>query len=317
MKPVVVLGDLVVDYTLAVERLPINAGEHQRIELMDPSPGGAANTLIMGVRLGIPMHSVGVVGQDDAGQWLRQALETQKINVDAVVSSADLRTAVVYCLVAPDGQHVFLGQQGGEFPQALSNLWMQAVSGASALFFDGWNYRGGYREISVQAATYAYQHDIPVFFDVGPDYAHFDSAWVREVLTHTHTLLATEDELIGLMASGDSVEDAAQRAIEQGVRRVIVKQGAQGAWLASSEVRIHHPSYPVEVRDATGAGDAFAAAVIYAHLHHFSPDHTLKLANAVGAATVARLGSGYNMPTKEDVLRILKISGDDGLLIHE
>jgi ribokinase len=317
MKSVVVLGDLVVDYTLAVERLPINAGEHQRIELMDPSPGGAANTLIMGTRLGLSMQAVGVVGQDDAGQWLRQALESQRINVDAVVPSADLRTAVVYCLVAPDGQHVFLGHQGGEFPEALSNLCLQAVRGASALFFDGWIYRGGYRAISMQAASHAFEHGIPVFFDVGPDYAHFDSAWVHNVLAHTHTLLATEDELVGLMAAGKSVESAAQWAIEQGVQRVIVKQGAQGAWLVSSEATMHHPSYPVEVRDTTGAGDAFAAAVIYAHLNDFPPYNTLKLANAVGAAAVARLGSGYNMPTRGDVLRILKMSGDDGLLAHE
>lgn len=314
MKPIVVLGDLVVDYTLAVERLPINAGEHQRIETLDPSPGGAANTLIMGARLGLPMHSVGVIGQDDAGRWLRQALESQGINVDAVLASADLRTSVVYCLVAPDGQHVFLGDQGGEFPQALSDLCLQVVRDASALFFDGWNYRGGYREISMQAAARAFEHSIPVFFDIGPDYAHFDSVWLQKVLMHTHTLLATEDELMGLMGAGESVEIAAQRAIEHGVQRVIVKQGARGAWLASSEATMHHPSYPVEVRDTTGAGDAFAASVIYAHLNNFTPENTLKLANAVGAAAVARLGSGYHMPTKEDVLAILKTSGDSGLL---
>lgn len=313
MKPVVVLGDLVVDYTLAVKRLPIHAGEHQRLDALYRSPGGAANTLIMGRRLGLPMQAAGTIGQDEAGRWLRQALADQQINVDAVVLSADLKTTEVYCLVAPDGQHVFLGYQGGGVSERISEVFLQVILTASALFCNGWNYHGGYRQATLQAAFQASKHGIPVFFDVGPEYRHFDPSWVQELLTHTHTLLATEDELLGLMMS-HTIEAAAHEAIQRGVQRVIVKRGAQGAALITANVAVDHPGYTVTVRDMTGAGDALAAAVIYAHLNNMPPQDMLKLANAAGAAAVTFLGSGYNMPTRDDVVGVLKMSGDERLL---
>lgn len=313
MKRVVVLGDLVVDYTLAINHLPIHAGEHQRLKALYRSPGGAANTLIMGARLGLSMQAAGAVGQDEAGRWLRQALADQQINVDTVALSPDLQTTVVFCLVAPDGQHVFLGYQEGSAPEAISEVYLQAIPTASALFCNGWNYHGGYRKATLQAALQASKHGIPVFFDISPEYHHFDSSWVQELLAHTHTLLATEDELLGLMMS-QTIEAAAQEALQRGVQRVIVKRGAQGALLITPSVVMDHPGYAVTVRDTTGAGDALGAAVIYAHLHNMPPQDTLALANAAGAAAVTLLGSGYNMPTKEDVISVLKMSGDERLL---
>ncbi len=318
MKPVVVLGDLVMDYTLAVERLPIRAGEHQYVSTIQTSPGGAANTLIMGARLGLPMQAVGTVGKDEAGHALQQALQTQQIDTSNIALE-DVSTPVVYCLTAPDGQHVFLGHISKPAQDALRSSWAQAIQNASALFFDGWNYRGGHQRASVEAADVAASHHVPVFFDVGPDYQNFDADWVAQVLARTHTLFATEDELRGLLqaAEEEPLEVTARRALQRGVQRVIVKQGVSGCSMVSDEGVEHHAGYTVAVQDTTGAGDALAAAVIYAHLHGFSSSDTLALANAAGATAVTRLGAGLNLPTKEEVLILLKTAGKEALLNKE
>lgn len=317
MKPIVVLGDLVMDYTLAVERLPIRAGEHQYVSKIQTSPGGAANTLIMGARLGLPMQAVGTVGKDEAGHALQQALQAQQIDTSNIALE-DVNTPIVYCLTAPDGQHVFLGHVSKPAQDALRRNWAQAVQNASALFFNGWNNREGYQHASVEAAKLAVSHRVPLFFDVGPDYPNFDTFWVAQVLACTHTLLATEDELRGLMqAPAEPLEVTARRALQRGVQRVIVKQGVSGCSMVSDEGVEHHAGYTVAIQDTTGAGDALAAAVIYAHLHNFTPSDLLTLANAVGAVTVTRLGAGLNLPTKEEILILLKTTGKEALLNRE
>jgi|GEM_PF-89916 sugar/nucleoside kinase (ribokinase family)/nicotinamidase-related amidase len=315
--PVVVLGDLVVDQTLEIERFPLNPGEHQRVASAHFSPGGAANTLIMGTRLGLTMQAVGVVGQDSAGGALLQALTAERVNTEAVVRVADGQTRTVYTLVSPGGQHIFLGHQGVPAPPALPPHWAQAVQGAAALFFDGWNYRAGHSQVCLQAAELAHLHGVPLFFDPGPEHAHFSPDWLAKVLACTHTLLVTEDELRGLLADNSSALEAlARQALGRGVGRVVVKRGAHGSVLIAATGQAAHAGYAVDMRDTSGAGDALAAAMLYAHVHGYTPQDTLALANAVGAAAVMKLGAGLNMPTREEVAAVLRAAGAHALLTH-
>ena len=60
----------------------------------------------------------------------------------------------------------------------------------------------------------------------------------------------------------------------QGARRIIVTRGAQGVWLSDSsddnDGLSHIPAPVVAVRDVTGAGDSFSAAVCWSLYH--APD---------------------------------------------
>jgi len=62
----------------------------------------------------------------------------------------------------------------------------------------------------------------------------------------------------------------------------------------------------VDVRDTDGAGDAFDAAFICGILHGLSLDYAGRLANAAGGATVTKIGAGTRLPTKQEVMDLLK-----------
>lgn len=80
--------------------------------------------------------------------------------------------------------------------------------------------------------------------------------------------------------------------------------------MVTTEQTIACPSFEVAVRDTAGAGDAFAAGLISAYLRGDSHERMGAIANAVGAATVAKLGTGTALPSKEDVNRLLVQRGD-------
>jgi ribokinase len=58
----------------------------------------------------------------------------------------------------------------------------------------------------------------------------------------------------------------------------------------------------VDAVDSTGAGDAFAAGLIYARLQGWPLERAAGFANAVGAAATTAVGAAEGLPTLEEVL---------------
>ncbi|MEO1441984.1 MAG: PfkB family carbohydrate kinase, partial [Chloroflexota bacterium] len=65
------------------------------------------------------------------------------------------------------------------------------------------------------------------------------------------------------------------------------------------------PVFPVEVLNVFGAGDAFAAGLIYARLNGMDWPAALELAAACGAIIVTRHGCANDMPTLPDVQQFI------------
>lgn len=307
--PVVVFGDLVVDHILQIERLPVEAGQHQTIRQMEISPGGAANVLIAGARLGLAMQAVGPVGDDDAGEHLMAALRSEGVNVEHVIPQAGERTSTVVTLVGQAGQHVFLGYRGARGPEKLTPGWEEAIRQGAALFLDGWTYRAMPPSVTLEAARTAFEAGVPLFFDPGPEFPCFAPEWLDGVLACTAVLLLTEEEARGMLSEALPAEGLAARLLARGPRLVVIKRGAGGCLIGSADRTATHPGFPVEVRDATGAGDTLAAAVMFACLRGYDPEAMCVLANAAGAAAVRKLGAGLNVPHADEIRAILRQAG--------
>jgi ribokinase len=306
---VVVLGDLVVDYTFQIDHLPVEADQHQAIRDMLISPGGAANTLIAGARLGLAMQAVGTIGDDPTGaQWLAW-LRGEGIQVDEVVPQAGQRTTIVVILTAAGGSHAFLGRHAARTPSSLLPGWQAAIRQAAAFYLDGWTYRTMGPELTLQAVGLAAGAGVPVFFDPGPEVLHFAPEWLEGVLRHTRVLLLTEEEAAAIVPGRLPPETMGRSLLARGPRWVVIKRGAQGCLVGRAGEWVSHPGFRVPVVDTTGAGDVTAAAVILAFLRQYSLPATAEFANAAGAATVKKLGGGLNLPNAAEVNAVLMQAG--------
>jgi len=92
--------------------------------------------------------------------------------------------------------------------------------------------------------------------------------WIRDRRTEVLDLAAQADILFltaaeaRLLAGHTSIPRAVELLLERGPRAVVVKRGSRGAWLMDEDggaVAVPAVAVP-EVRDPTGAGDAFAGA---------------------------------------------------------
>ena len=104
---------------------------------------------------------------------------------------------------------------------------------------------------------------------------------------------------------GTQAEHAARDLAAGGALRVIVKMGDLGALLVDRDRQSFWPSLRVEARDATGAGDAFNAALAVALAEGRPLAEAGRLAVAAGALCVTRDGAQPSMPTRDEVEAIL------------
>ncbi len=312
---ILVLGDLLADLSLRIKSFPVQAGGMQHVTYFELGPGGAANTAIAAARLGLEVGHLGEIGEDRAGRWILEDMQTEGIDVSGVIMPEGAETPVAGAVVDEGGEPAYLGYPGRLRLGKLPRLWGARIKKAEALFADGWADHEGVPGLILGGLRAARAANVPTFFDPGPGNPGLDSSWHLRACKLATVVLATEEEARRISGKPDPL-DSARALLRLGPKLIVIKRGVAGCFLVrKGEVHLAG-GYPVYARDATGAGDSLDAAIIYAWLRKMPLAKMGILANAVGAAKVLKLGTGRNVPTRAEVRVILKRFGVDeaGLL---
>ncbi|MCR5072226.1 MAG: hypothetical protein K6A39_00155 [Clostridiales bacterium] len=128
---------------------------------------------------------------------------------------------------------------------------------------------------------------------------------LREIIGRVHTLKVNRAELGAVSGkpagSGREIRNAAEHLIGLGVQRVFVTKGTDGASLFTADGEQDVPAFPAEVKSVTGAGDAFAAALLYGTRKGFSGQDLLLLGTAASHIAMGS-GSAVTDPMSEERL---------------
>ncbi len=112
---------------------------------------------------------------------------------------------------------------------------------------------------------------------------------LKPVLGRLHTL--KPNRLEAELLSGVSIRDertlrlAAEKLLETGLRRVFLSLGSEGVLAADGKEQLLYPGLRTEVRNTTGAGDAFMAALVWAYLEGMDLRDSVRAASAAAALT--------------------------------
>jgi sugar/nucleoside kinase (ribokinase family) len=114
------------------------------------------------------------------------------------------------------------------------------------------------------------------------------------------------DDAVGMFGDGVTPEDVCARILSLGTPTVVLTDGGRGCWFANAatdDVQFV-PAYNVEAIEPTGAGDAFAAAIIArAIASGWKPlqREDVQFAAAAGALATTRRGAWEGLPTPEQL----------------
>jgi len=246
------------------------------IDILPTGPvvgGGPANTAKALARLGHDVHFIDGISTDSYGASARAELLNDGVNLDlALASDKPTCTATVTLDAAGGASYEFLIDGTATFdfaatwlpdpyryqPQVLhiGTLVTVIEPGASALY-----------DWAMQVAELA-----PIVFDpnirpsVMPDRDLYEAA-IEKWAALSAVIKVSDDDLAWLFPD-QSIEDVANRWINDGVFLVVVTRGANGLVGFTSEGRIEVPGVKVDVVDTVGAGDTVGAIVVEAMLAH-------------------------------------------------
>ena len=308
---IICTGDLVADLIVPIRELPLQAEMHQFANERLLVAGGSSNFLIVASRLGLEAQAIGAVGDDWLGQLVLQQLQDEAVGVGCVDVVPEATTAMSIELVDVNSQHVFIGALGSGQNIGKSFDYDDVVLGSEAVFCT--SYALGDHSLfipanSLQILKRAHQYGIPTFFDLGPAAFSVDREIIRRAINVSTIVLTTQDELLTWTGSTSNVQGATE-ILSLGPDMIVIKMGSRGCVIVSAHEQISVEGFEVSVRDTAGAGDAFAAAFVYAYLRQYSLAQVGAIANATGAITVTRLGTGTQLPQRSEIFQLLQEHG--------
>ncbi|WP_166360264.1 ribokinase [Pseudomonas akapageensis] len=296
---VVVVGSLNMDLVTRAERLP-RPGETLAGESFTTVAGGkGANQAVAAARLGGRVAMIGCVGDDAYGEQLRQALEHERIDCQAVTRIEGISTGVALIVVDASSQNAIVIVAGGN-----GSLTPEAV-----MRFDSLLLAADLVICQLEVPPATVEHTLKraralgktVILNPAPVTGPLPVDWYSSI----DYLIPNESEAAALSGLPvDSLETArvaAQRLLELGVGKVIITLGEQGALFADAQGFEHFPAPRVQALDTTAAGDTFVGGFAAALVQGRGEREAIAFGQAAAALSVTRAGAQPSIPFLDEV----------------
>jgi sugar/nucleoside kinase (ribokinase family) len=226
MRDFWIIGPIAWDLALYVNRLPASGHFVQARESIERPGGTGANVAVALSHAGARVHMVGYVGGDAAGRNMTKTLAAAGVDVDHVRVLRG-HTSSVVLLIEPNGERTIIGIH----PDLLHTVPIptQPVAPGDIVYFAAWH----------DAFTAA---------------AQAMAALGALVTSVPPGVVPAMQYLIGSRNDFTTVPEKAT---------AVMTDGANGVTVYASGKSDHYPAIPADVVDATGAGDAFAAGLLW------------------------------------------------------
>lgn len=299
---VLVIGSSNTDLIVRSETMP-GPGQTIMADTFVTLPGGkGANQAVAAARSGAHVSFVARIGRDAFGSDALRCLEAEGIDTTRVMRDPDLPSGIASILVDARGENAIAVVPGAN--AALSPVQIDAARSlfdhASACLLQ----LETPLPTVLHAVGIARDRGVPVILNPAPARNLPD-----RLLNGLFLLTPNETETEILTGVRPDTERAARRAadvlIARGVDNVIITLGARGALLATGGNAMLVPAPGVDVRDTTGAGDAFNGALAAALCAARSLPDAVAFANCAGALAVTRIGAQAALPREPQIRALM------------
>lgn len=237
------------------------------------------------------------IGKDEFGNFFVENLKNQ--NICEILSTSDLPTTCVVCLITPDGQRTMRFVEGCSQSLSIDLLAPEHFKSIKILHIEAYTLRRpGFTEKSMQLAKD--NHAL-----VSIDLSSFEV-----VQQHSRTLhYLLENYVDILFANADEAKaltglppKAACFELQKLCSAAVVMIGKEGCFAGQNGQIFHCPAYPAKSIDTTGAGDFFAGGFLFGYLRKKPVQVCADWGNKLGKFVVEVWGAELP-PEKWQVLR--------------
>lgn len=295
---VLVLGDVMLDryWFGATQRISPEAPVPVvQVNHNEARAGGAANVAMNVAGLNVAVKLLGLVGNDDSAQALREMLSAARIDCD--FATLDDHPTITKLRILSRHQQLLRLDFENAFNQTQSAVLLEKLEAAAphfgALVLS--DYGKGTLHCVQEMITIANAHNLPVLIDPkGTDFARYQNA---TLLTPN---LSEFEAVVGACASDDELCTKGFELIKQlNLKALLITRSEKGMTLLQlNQPPLHLPTQAKEVFDVTGAGDTVISVLATALADGRSLEEGCYLANVAAGVVVGKVGTSTISPVE-------------------
>ncbi|HPM81197.1 MAG TPA: ribokinase [Candidatus Anammoximicrobium sp.] len=304
---IIVVGSSNVDFIMKVPHLPQRGETVTDATFLQTFGGKGDNQAIAAARAGGDVHFVNCVGEDHYGAAIVENLKAASVHTEFMFTAAGVASGTALVMVGDRGDNYLSVAPGANYRLTRQHIdQVRTLIGDAAMIVLQCEVLTETLEYVLELAA---QRQRPILLNLAPA-RKVSEAGLRNVAY----LVVNESEaefLCGFPV--DSLPRAAQAAESlrtRGPRAVLITLGSQGVCVACGGPPTHAPAFSVAAVDATAAGDVFCGALAVALVENRRLEQAVRFASAAAAICVTRLGAQPSIPSRQEIERFLRETGD-------
>lgn len=300
MNTITIIGSINLDRTIRVKQMPKPGETMHTKEIFSAGGGKGANQAVAAKRSEAETNFIGAIGNDEAGDMMRELLSEEGIELAGVQTLEKQATGQAYIIVDDQGENSIMIHSGANnafTPQQVQEHadLIKASDFVIAQFEST-------LESTVEAFTIAREAGVKTILNPAPALENVP----EELLKVTDMIIPNETEteiLTGIEVTDEaSLKAAADHLHQLGIEAVIITIGSKGAFYDVQGRNGIVPAFKVNAVDTTAAGDTFIGAMSSVLAKDFSNlEQAIEYGNKASSLTVQRFGAQPSIPYKSEL----------------
>lgn len=267
---------------------------------VERSGGSAGNTAAGVASFGGSVGYIGKVHDDQLGTVFRHDIRAEGVTFNTLPATEGAPTATSMILVTPDAQRTMNTFLGACTEISEQDILESDVAGADILYVEGYLWDTAPMKAAVlKAMDIAIRNNTKVSLTLSDSFCvgRFRDEFRDLVENKVDILFANEAELISLFET-DTFEEAVA-LLKPHVRIAALTRSEKGSVLLSKEEEVTVSAMPTTVEDTTGAGDLYAAGVLFGLTSGYDLETCGKLGSLAAAEVISHLGARAEVSLKD------------------
>ena len=258
------------------------------------SGGSAANTIAGIAHLGGRTAYVGKVKDDQLGAIFAHDLRAQGAVYETAFAPKDAVDETGRCLiiVTPDGERSMNTYLGVTEFLTSDDIDVDQMAEAEWIYLEGYRFDGPESHAAFAkaiAACKAAGGRVSLTLSDPFCVSRHRNAFREMIKADVDLLFCNRAEMLSMYETDDFDAAMAEAAAEIAI--VACTDSANGAYILSGGETWHVPAIPTDIVDATGAGDLFAGAFLWALTHGYALEDCGHIGNIAAAEVISHIGA--------------------------